>query len=122
MQRTYGVVWREGAAPLATGKLELLADAVHLEGLGRMQEIPYSGLARVRVGRTPADRIDGHPSVVLEQIGRAPVTIAAVAQPGVVREIAEQLVANSLARPEETADPSFLPTPGPGDSDGGDIF
>jgi hypothetical protein len=220
MQRTYGVVWREGASPLATGKLELLPDVVHLEGRDCTQEIPYQGLSGIHVGRTAAERINGHPSVVLERIGRDPVTIAAVAQPSVVGEIVERLAALQLgseaprrlavvvplrpgageavrgllaqgppfdpeavleldrhevfltpeeaifvfesdsgadaivvllskpelwkatkawqehvagpprlaenvyswARPEEVADLSFLPTPGPGDSDGGDIF
>jgi len=91
MQRTYGVVWREGVSPLASGKLELLTRAVRLEGRERSQDIPYEGLSGVHVGRTAAERINGRPSLILERIGRVPVTIATVAQSSLVGEIAERL-------------------------------
>ncbi len=96
MQRTYGVVWREGASELATGKLELLASGVRLEGLEGTCEIAYGGVSGVHVGRRPEERIDGRPSIVLERFGGPPVTIATVAQPSLVGEIAERLAALQL--------------------------
>lgn len=96
MQRSYGVVWREGASPLASGKLELLSRGLRLEGLDGAHEIPYQGVSGVRVGRTAAERINGCPSVVVERVGQYPVTIAAVAQPSVVGEIVERLAALQL--------------------------
>ncbi|MGZ4258052.1 MAG: hypothetical protein ACXVRE_09830 [Gaiellaceae bacterium] len=96
MQRTYGVVWREGASQLATGKLELRASGVRLEGRLGTQDISYTGVSSVHVGRKPEERIDGRPSIVLERFGRPPVTIATVAQPSLVGEIAERLAALQL--------------------------
>jgi hypothetical protein len=125
MQRSYGVVWREGTSPLESGKLELLPRGLRLDGPGGSREISYDALDTVRVGRSAADRIDGRPSVVVEWRGGEAVTIAAVAQSSVVGEIAEQLVARQLRagkRPGLYEELSYLPTPGAGDSDGGDIF
>jgi hypothetical protein len=96
MQRTYGVVWREGASQLATGKLELRASGVRLEGREGTQDISYGGLSSVHVGRRPDERIDGRPSIVLERFGKPPVTIATVAQSSLVGEIAERLAALQL--------------------------
>jgi hypothetical protein len=96
MQRTYGVVWREGPGPLATGKLELLSHGLRLDGLERSYELAYEDLSAVRVGRTTNERIDGRPSVVLERLHGDPVTIATVAQPSLVGEIAERLAALQL--------------------------
>ena len=125
MKRTYGVVWREGASPLATGKLELLPRGLRLEGRERSEDIPYERLSSVHIGRTATERINGRPSLVLERTGAAALTIAAVAETGLVGEIAEQLGAFQLgAAPsvDDVEELSFLPTPGPGDSEGGDIF
>jgi hypothetical protein len=96
MQKSYGVVWREGDSRLAAGKLELLPLGIRLEGIEREQEIPYELLSGVRVGRMADERIDGQPSVVLERRTGAPVTIATVATPSLVGEIVERLAALQL--------------------------
>jgi hypothetical protein len=96
MQTSYGVVWREGASSLATGKLELLPRGIRLDGLEGSQDIPYELLAGVRVGRLAGERIDGRPSVVLERRTGAPVTIATVAKPSLVGEIVQKLAALQL--------------------------
>ena len=96
MRTSYGVVWREGASPLATGKLELLPCGIRLDGLDAMQEIPYELLAGVRVGRLAGERIDGHPSVVLERRSGAPVTLSTVAKPSLVGEIVARIAALQL--------------------------
>jgi hypothetical protein len=96
MRTSYGVVWREGASPLAAGKLELLPRGIRLDGLEGTQDIPYGLLASVRVGRLAGERIDGRPSVVIEQRSGVPVTISTVAKPSLVGEIVEQLAALQL--------------------------
>jgi hypothetical protein len=96
MKRSYGVVWREGSRVPVTGKLELLPRAMHLEGLNAEQAIPYERVAAIRVGRSVSDRINGGPSVVVERRMGDPITIATVAQPSVVGEIAERLAALQL--------------------------
>jgi hypothetical protein len=104
MHKSYGVVWREGTLPLATGTLELLTRGLRLDGLAdsrpTAREIAYEGLVGVRVGGA-ADRIDGRPTVILERRTGLPITIATVPQPSLVGEIAERLTALQLG-PEAT--------------------
>jgi hypothetical protein len=100
MRTTYGVVWRTGSEPRARGKLELLPCVVRLDGVSGEErvtlEIPYEELESVRTGRAPADRLNGHPTLVLERRGQAPVVVSAVAQSGVIAEVTEHLAKRSL--------------------------
>jgi hypothetical protein len=121
MELSYGVVWKEGSRAPVSGKLELLPRALRLDGLEGTREVPYEAVAAIRVGRSASDRINGGPSVVVERNLGDPITIATVAQPSVVGEIAAKL-ATLRCRCEPAVDVSFLSTPGPGDSDGGDIY
>ena len=97
MQKSYGIVWREGSLPLATGMLELRARDLRFEGLAdsqpAAQTIPYEDVAGVRVGRSSAERIDGHPTVILERRAGLPVTLTTVAQSTLIGEIVERLTA-----------------------------
>jgi hypothetical protein len=110
MRRVYRVLWQEGSSPTSTGTLELLPRGLLLNGRGHSCEIPYSAVSAVRV-----DRGGDEQAVVIERLGGSPVTIAGVSRP-LLGELAEQVIA---ARLDE---PSFLATPGPGDSDGGDVY
>lgn len=101
MQTSYGVVWKEGDSSLATGKLELRPLGIRLEGREGIREIPYDLLSGVRVGRLAGERIDGRPSVVLEQRLGAPVRIGTVATQSLVGEIVERVAARQLG--EEAA-------------------
>jgi hypothetical protein len=103
MRRSYYVLWGEEPAQLSEGRLELLSGSLRLEAPGALCEIRYDEVQAIRV--------DGR-ALVVERIEGGPVRI----EPALVGEIGEQLVAANL---EEA---SFLPTPGPGDSDGGDIY
>jgi hypothetical protein len=100
MRTSYGVVWRDGHKPLARGKLELLPSAIRLDGMSGSQrasrEIAYDYLSDIRIGRLPAERIDGRPSLLLEPRTGDAVAIASVAQTGVLAEIAERLAALQL--------------------------
>jgi hypothetical protein len=95
LQSSYGVVWREGTRGLARGKLELLPRALRLDGMSgndpATREIAYDSLSEIRIGRNGHDRLDGRPSLVLESRYGEPVTIASVAQSGVISELAERL-------------------------------
>jgi hypothetical protein len=97
MRASYGVVWREGSLPLASGKLELLPRAVRLDGMAgsvpTTREIAYDLLSEIRIGRSAGDRIDGRPTLVLAPRTGDPFSIASVAQTGVIAEIAERLAA-----------------------------
>jgi hypothetical protein len=131
MKTSYGVVWCEGSESVAAGKLELLSKGLRLEGRDGVRNIPYATLSSVRIGRAASDRLSGQPSVVIEHSGGVPVTIATVAQPSLINEIAERLAALQLKSREEsrswmsrqeTTNLSYLSTAGPGDSEGGDVF
>lgn len=97
MQKSYGVVWREGSLPLATGMLELRPRDLRFEGLTdsqpAAQTILYDDLAGVRIGRSSAERIDGRPTVILERRTGLPLTLTTVAQPTLLGEIVERLTA-----------------------------
>jgi hypothetical protein len=97
MRTSYGVVWREGSLPLASGKLELLPRAVRLDGMvgavPTTREIAYDLLSEIRIGRSSGDRFDGRPTLVLAPRTGDPFSIASVAQAGVIAEIAERLAA-----------------------------
>jgi hypothetical protein len=107
MRTSYGVVWREGAQPLARGKLELLPRGLKLDGLAGSdrvtREIPYDDLAGVHVGRSTGERLDGHATLVLEPAGADSISLAAVAQPGVIGELAERLAELRLDTSRKTA-------------------
>src|SRR4051794_23173312 len=84
MQKSYGVVWREGDRPIVAGKLELQARALQLEGRDGRCELPYDQLAEVHIGRSPAERIDGRASVVVQPRRGDALTISAVAQASLI--------------------------------------
>ncbi|MDX6413019.1 MAG: hypothetical protein QOH23_429 [Gaiellaceae bacterium] len=100
MQKSYGVVWREGSLSLATGMLELRPRELRFEGLADSEPasatIPYEDLAGVRVGRSSAERINGRPTVIVERRTGLPVTLTTVAQPTLLGEIVERITALQL--------------------------
>jgi len=96
MERSYGVVWKEGSRGPVPGKLELLPRVLRLDGLECTREVPYDAVTAIRVGRSASDRINGGASVVVERNFGDPITIATVAQPSVIGEIAERLAALRL--------------------------
>jgi hypothetical protein len=100
MQTTYGVVWKDGSKPLARGRLEFLPRVVRLDGMAGSEsawrEIAYENLSEIRIGRSTDDRIDGHPTLILAPRAGDSLSIASVAQAGVIAEIAERLAALQL--------------------------
>ena len=107
MRTSYGVVWREGAQPLARGKLELLPRGLKLDGLAGAdritREIAYDELSGVHVGRSTSERLNGHATLVLEPASGDAISLAAVAQPGVIGELAERLAELRLDASRKTA-------------------
>jgi hypothetical protein len=101
MRTSYGVVWCVGREPLSRGKLELLPEALRLDGVTgaehSVHEIAYDDLTVVHVGRTKVERLKGKPALVLERRSGPAIRVAAASQSWVVNELLERLVALGLA-------------------------
>ena len=75
-----------------------------LDGSGpASREIAYDDLVLVRVGRAPADRIAGRPSLLLELRSGELLAIASVSEAGVIGELAERIAALQPALRNSTA-------------------
>jgi hypothetical protein len=105
MRITYAVTWEEPGGARRSGRLELGAEALHLEGSNgdgaTSEELPYADVSRFRLARSGAERLQGRPTLVLELRGGDVLKIAGVSQPGIVAELSDRL--GVLA-----ADPSSL--------------
>jgi hypothetical protein len=93
---SYAVIWREEGGLSYAGRLELGSSELRLLGSGPRStlarvRVPYGDVVAVRIGRSPAERLDGARSVILERRAGAPVMIGAVSGVGVVFELAEVL-------------------------------
>jgi hypothetical protein len=90
------VVFRERGGPSAAGALELWSSGLKLTGRAadRLLElrIELKEIADVQIGRRPADRLSGYPTVVLERAGMPAVQVAPVGA-GLLHEIADLLSA-----------------------------
>ncbi|HEX7256220.1 MAG TPA: hypothetical protein VF236_09865 [Gaiellaceae bacterium] len=95
MRITYAVSWQEPDGVRHSGRLELGADALTLEGrsdgAAARRVLHYGDLAGFRLARSNGDRLQGRPTLILELVGEGPIKIASVAQPGIVGEVAERL-------------------------------
>ena len=100
MRATYAVSWHGPSGRIGAGKLELRPRGVFLEGTNGQSvqslEVPYEDVAVVRVARGAAERVDGQPTLVLERRSGDVLRIAAVAQPGIVAELAQQIASYHL--------------------------
>jgi hypothetical protein len=95
MHRTYAVTWQEPEAERRSGKLELRASGLSLEGSRNGSGpvsllLPYEELTGLRLA--PGDeRLDRRPTLVLDRRGSGPLRLASVAAPGIISEVAEEL-------------------------------
>lgn len=103
MRITYAVTWQEPDGDRHSGRLELDADALRLEGrngAGALKRtVRYADVERYRLARSTGDRLQGRPTLILELADDDAIKIASVAQPGIIGEVAERL-AGLAARPE----------------------
>ena len=95
MPTTYAVIWREREVSYA-GVLELGGHGFTLEGTSRTEprtvhELRCRRVVRIQVGRSPADRIDGRPAVIVELHDGRKLSIASAAGVGFGQEIADRL-------------------------------
>ncbi len=92
---SYGVVWQENECAPVAGKLELGSEELRLEGSDRdhliARSLEIADLVGVHIGRECGDRLDGRPTLLLEFASGDRIRVAALAQAGIVAEIAERL-------------------------------
>lgn len=101
MQRSYAVTWQEPESERLSGKLELRATGLSLEGSrngsGPVAVVhPYEELTGLRLASS-GERLDGRPTLVLDRRGRGPLHVASVAAPGIISEVAEELAEMKIA-------------------------
>jgi hypothetical protein len=90
----YAVVFSAGQEQSTAGALMVGADGLLLVGgtaADRVElRIPYTELTAVRVGRSPQERLNGHPALLLGRAGKPTVRITALGA-GFLGEIADLL-------------------------------
>jgi hypothetical protein len=91
MQESYAVIWREGDDEPRSGRLELTPEGLAFTNGSSPETVEYGDLRAVRVGRSPADRISGRQTLVLERRSGERIRIAGVVQAGIISELAEHL-------------------------------
>jgi hypothetical protein len=95
MRVTYAVSWEEPDGSPGSGRLELGADALLLEGRNGRSAVtrafPYRSMSRLGIARAARDRLQDRP--IVDLVGGRTLRIAGVAQPGIVSELASRLSA-----------------------------
>lgn len=90
---SYAVLWSENGDPPYAGKLQLVPGRLALEGTaGGVDRRTVLGLAEivaVRVGRGPAERLEGRPVLVLERPQAEDIRIAPLGGAGVLHELVD---------------------------------
>jgi len=94
MSRSYAIAWQEPIGPLRSGKLELRASGLRLEGRNGTGPvatlIPYDELLDLRAAPWQ-ERLGGRPTLVLGRRGAGDIRLASVGAPGVISEIVDQV-------------------------------
>lgn len=97
MRVTYAVSWEEPDGSPGSGRLELGANALLLEGRNghspMRRTFRYSDISGFRVARAAGERLQGRPTLIVDLAAGGSLRIAGVAQPGIVLELASRLSA-----------------------------
>jgi hypothetical protein len=91
MGSSYAVVWRAENGPTQPGKLEILDHGLRLEGGGQTRVLSDAELASARLGRGTEERLDGRPSLIVQDRDGRLLRISTVGEVGALLELAERL-------------------------------
>jgi hypothetical protein len=96
----YPVVWQTPDGERYVGILLVGARSVRLDGRSHAGarfrwELSYTALTTVRIGRAPAEQLDGLPGLVVERPDSGPMLIGAAGGIGTLHEIADRLAASA---------------------------
>jgi hypothetical protein len=102
--RTYAVKWREPGGQTFIGRLALDPHTLRLDGRRRGVEEPpvnrqfgYEQLRGLRIGRRGAERLDGHPALVVEQPGGTYLVADAGMGAPILQELVDRVAELRLA-------------------------
>lgn len=84
---SYSVIW-ECSTGFEVGRLELQPHGIAFQGPDRQHTIFFEDIETVHVGRSPAERLAGKPSLVLERRTGGPVRIGSLDGLGALNELA----------------------------------
>jgi hypothetical protein len=92
---TYAVTWEEPDGSARSGRLELAARALTLEGrnsgLPVAHAFPYGEVRAFRVANRNGERLQSRPTLILELRAGGRLRIAGLIQQGIVSELASRL-------------------------------
>jgi hypothetical protein len=93
---SYAAIWRSGRGPVCAGQLVITPNGLYLDGADRSgttrsAKAGVEEISSLRIGRTPAERIDGRSSVIVEVSGGDRLVISSASGVGLTREIAERV-------------------------------
>jgi hypothetical protein len=95
MRTTYAVSWEEPNGSAGSGRLELGADALLLEGQngssGVSRAFPYRNVSGLHVARSGGQRLHDRPTLIIELAGGGSLRITGVGQAWIVTELASRL-------------------------------
>jgi hypothetical protein len=95
MGATYAVSWQDPAGALGSGRLELGAEALLLEGRNGSSAVtlafPYEQMSDCRVARSAGERLHARKTLVIDLAGGGTLRVAGIAQFGIVSELASRL-------------------------------
>jgi hypothetical protein len=93
------VVWTEDGITMLPGRLELAGRLLRLvggsHGAERAREVDLDEIASTHLGRSPAERIGGRLTLVVELRDGHSIRIAGFERPGAMRELADHLHVSS---------------------------
>lgn len=102
MKTSYAAKWREPDGTTHVGRLELGPTAIHLEAQPAgttTREIGYEEIQGLRIGRNEADRLDDHPTLVVERTDGSYSITSKVMGAGILQELVGRLASLSMAPP-----------------------
>jgi hypothetical protein len=103
MHTSYAIKWQEPGGHVYNGRLELAPQSLRLSGHEGPEaverEIGYADLDGLHIGRLGHERIDNHPTLVIERPGGAYLVTALGMQAGILQELVHALSDLKLAAP-----------------------
>jgi hypothetical protein len=84
---SYSVIWNDSIDSEA-GRLELEKHGIRFHGVTHDHEVFFEDIESVHIGRTPAERLAGKPSLVIGRHTGSPVRIGSLDGLGALNEIA----------------------------------